>query len=370
MFSSFAYFIKYGKKLCIVMFVFILVSCKPELDNSHVEKEDLKIAEVVVTLETQVWREPITTFGVIEAAGEIDIRLDFAGTAEKVHFNEGDRVNAGQLLIELDARKRKLRLVQAVSILRKSEDSLKKAKIDYERSNELFENKSISRSQVEMGELTYKIAVNQYKDVLAAKQLAEKELKDTKVFSPTNGLIELKKINPGETFTPGQLLGRIEAVDSVRCVTYVTEREINNLQIGGEVQVTLPGVRGRTYDAHIESVGARSDQDTGNFKVKVTLPNDEGLLRPGMTARVKLSGIEFDNMILIPENALVDRNRKRVAFKVVENHAVQVVPVISIASGDLVPVVEGLNKGDRLIVNGLANVTDGSPVKIVQDLSR
>jgi len=146
--------------------------------------------------------------------------------------------------------------------------------------------------------------------------------------------------------------------------------EINNLRIGGKVQVSLPGVRGRTYAAHIESVGARSEPDTGNFKVKVTLPNDEGLLRPGMTARVELAGIEFNNMILIPENALVDRNRKRVVFKVVEDRAVQVVPVISIASGDLVPVIEGLNKEDRLIVSGLANVTDGSPIKIVQDLSR
>ena len=194
MFNNITYFIRYGGKLCIVMFVFIPVSCKPELNNPHVEKEPLKIAEVVVTtLKTQVWRESITTFGVIEAAGEIDVRLDFAGTAEKVHFKEGDRVKAGQLLIELDTRKRKLRLDQAESILKKSEDSLKKAKIDHERSNELFENKSISKSEAEKAELTYKIAVNQYKDVLAAKQLAEKELKDTEVFSPTNGLIELKK---------------------------------------------------------------------------------------------------------------------------------------------------------------------------------
>jgi RND family efflux transporter MFP subunit len=150
-------------------------------------------------------------------------------------------------------------------------------------------------------------------------------------------------------------------------VTYVTEKDINHLRLGSEATVTTPGVQGRTYTARIESLGAKADPSTGNFSVKLAIGNADGLLRPGMTARVTLPGLQYENAILIPDAALVDRNRRRVAYKVVAGKAVEVEPVVTLSAGDQVHVLAGLQAGDQLIIGGLANVVDGTPVKVVME---
>jgi len=151
----------------------------------------------------------------------------------------------------------------------------------------------------------------------------------------------------------------------VRVITYVTEKDINHLSLGSEAMVTTPAVPGRSYTARIESLGTKADPDTGSFSVKLTISNSEGLLRPGMTARVSLQGLKYQDAILIPDKALVDRNRRRVAYKVVEGKAMQVEPVVALSTIDLVHVLSGLQAGDQLIVGGVENIVDGTPVKVV-----
>jgi membrane fusion protein (multidrug efflux system) len=100
--------------------------------------------------------------------------------------------------------------------------------------------------------------------------------------------------------------------------------------------------------------------------VKLAIANSEGLLRPGMTARVKLQGLRYQEAIVIPDSALVDRDRRRVAYKVMEGKAVEVEPVMAITAGDKVHVLSGLQAGDQLITGGIANVVDGTPVQAIQ----
>ena len=163
---------------------------------------------------------------------------------------------------------------------------------------------------------------------------------------------------------PGQALCTIQVVDAVRVVTHVTEREISALRVGERFKVHSPGAPGHEFLGRIESLAAAADPNTGNFQVKLAVSNKEGLLRPGMTARVELRGVEHSEALLVPTSALVDRKRRRVAYKVVEGKAVEVVPVVAASTGDLLPVLRGLNKGDRVIVSGLEWVTDGTPVQV------
>jgi membrane fusion protein (multidrug efflux system) len=159
---------------------------------------------------------------------------------------------------------------------------------------------------------------------------------------------------------PGQQLALIQTVDTVRVTTFVSEKDINALRVGGEARVTTPGVRGKEYAARIESLGAKADSATGNFTVRLALRNEDGLLRDGMTARVHLQGLQYPDALLVPDTAVVDRNRRRVVYKVVNGKAVEVAPVLAATVGDLIPVLDGLQAGDRIIVEGLEGVVDGS----------
>jgi len=207
-------------------------------------------------------------------------------------------------------------------------------------------------------------ATARYEDALAAQRLAERELTESRVLSPVSGIVDRRLVETGETVMPGQLLGSVQVVDRVRVRVHVGEREVNDLRVGAVAEVRSAGVPGRVYQARIEAVGIKADPQTGNFPVKLTLSNEDGLLRPGMTARVQLQGLTHSDTLLIPDEALVDRRRRRVVYVVRDGKAVEIEPLLRASVGEEIPVLDGLHPGDRLVVAGMEQLIDGSPVKV------
>jgi membrane fusion protein (multidrug efflux system) len=350
--------------LSILLLTFVSCENRPP---AREKAQEAIIAEVeVLLLKPQSWTETINSYGVVEAAEEITITVDFSDRVTKVHFKEGNRVKAGQLLVEFDREKQSLRLTQSGTTLKESQAALDNSLKTFKRQQALFERKNISRSRFEEAQLEFQRAKARYEESIAAVQLVERDLADRKITSPAAGLVEKRSVNPGETVTAGTSIAVIQTVATVRIVTFVTEKEINHLRLGSEAIVTTSGVQGRKYIARIESLGAKADPTTGTFNVKLTIPNPEGLLRPGMTTRVKLQGKQYQDAIWIPDNAFVDRNRRRVVYKVVDGMATEVEPVIAFFNEDRIHVLSGLQAGDQLIINGLSNIKNGSKVKVIQ----
>ena len=334
------------------------------------EEPQPRIAEVETKiLQEQQWTETISSFGVVDAAKEIVITTDFSERVQKVYVDDGDRIQAGQPLIDLDRRKQELRLTRYKTLLREAKATLANAQTNLKREEALFAGRNIPQSKLEGTQLALKTARARYEEALAAVQLGERELADRRIKSPASGQVVKRSAEEGETVSPGAALIVIQVVDAVRVITYVTEKDINHLRLGSEAVVTTPAVKGRSYEARIESLGTKADPETGNFSVKLAIPNTEGLLRPGMTARVNLQGLTYQNAILIPDSALVDRNRRRVAFKVEDGKAVQIEPVVALSTIDLVHVLSGFQDGDQIIVGGVENIVDGSPVKVIQSVT-
>ena len=349
----------------VVFWIIGLAGCENR-PPAREQVPEVRIAEVeVMVLQAQSWGETISSFGVIDAAKEIVITTDFSERVEKVHVKEGYTVQAGQLLIELDRRKQELRLARYRTSLKERRANLANAQTNLKRQEALFAGRNIPQSKLEESQLALKTARARYEEAMAAVQLGERELAERQITSPAAGELVKRSVEVGETVRPGAVLMVIQVVDAVRVITYVTEKDINHLRLGSEATVTTPAVPGRTYSARIESLGTKADPDTGSFWVKLAIANTEGLLRPGMTARVSLQGLTYRDAILIPDRALVDRNRRRVAYKVVDGKAAQVEPVVALSTIEQVHVMSGLEAGDQLIVGGVENIIDGTPVKAI-----
>jgi RND family efflux transporter MFP subunit len=317
-------------------------------------------------LEPQTWRQTLEAYGAVEPAEDVAITVDFSAPVTAVHFEEGQRVEQGQLLVELDSRKRDLRLAQAATAVEETRAGLEEARRDLERRRGLADSGAISREVLDRAEIALRRATARYEDALAAHRLAERELTESRVVSPVSGIVDRRSVEPGETVMPGQLLGSIQAVDRVRVHVYVGEREVNDLRVGAGAEVRSAGAPGRIFRAKIEAVGIKADPRTGNFPVKLTLPNENGQLRPGMTARVRLQGLTHSGTLLIPDNALVDRRRRRVVYVVRDGTAVEVEPLLRASVAEYIPVLEGLKAGDRLVVAGMEQLADGSPVDVIE----
>ena len=317
-----------------------------------------------ITLEPEAWTQSIRTYGVIEPAEEVDITIDFSATVRSVTFKEGQRIEAGATLMEFDARKRSLRLQQAESVVSDARAGLNRARGKLQRRRALFENRNIGVEEYRLSMADFDSAKARFEQALAARKLAERELGETTLSSPVGGVVARRAVEPGQTVMPGTQLATIQTVDTVRAVAHVTEKDVNALRVGAEAEVTTPGVRGVLYPARIESIGAKADPRTGNFAVKLTVANNDGLLRDGMTARVEIEGVSISDTLLVPRRALVDRRLHRVVYTVVEGRAVEVEPVFAATIGDRLPVLDGLDAGDRLIVDGLESVIDGTRVEV------
>jgi len=320
----------------------------------------------VITLASKPWMQSIEAYGVVEPLEEANISIDFSATVEKVLFKEGQTVQVGETLLEFDPQKRALRLEQAEQVAKESRVRLEKTKDLLERRRSL--RQSISAESLRQTEPDFDSAKAQLAQSLAALNLARRELQETTLKSPVTGKISKRSVEPGETVMVGTVLATVQATDILRILTHVTQDEVNSLRVGDEATVTAGhNGRGKSYKATVESIGIKADSRTGTFPVKLIVDNALGLLRDGMSARVTLKSQSQDEVLLVPREAVVDRNLRRVVYKLVDGHAVEVEPAFVATMSDQLPVLDGLKAGDVLIQSGLDAIVDGSPVEVVAD---
>lgn len=317
------------------------------------------------TLQPMDWQLAFTAYGHFETTEEIIITVDFSGTVERVNFRDGQNVNVGDLLIELDDQKQQLRVRQSRANLESARAELEKSRETYFRYRDLMSKGALSKEQLKESQANYERSRAGVEEAEAALALAQQDLRETRIISPVDGVIESKKVEPGQTVLPGDPLAIVQVTDTLRVVTFVSEREVNQLRLGDEATVITPAVPGREFQARVELVGSEADPNTGNFPVKLTVHNRDRALRPGMSAQVSMQGIVRSNTLVVNKNHLVDRNRRRVAFIVEQGVAREVEPSFAASAGDELPVLAGLNPGDELITSHLELMSDGKPVTVV-----
>ncbi len=356
-----------GEAILLGLAVYTLAGCGRPAEIETDALADRVPRVRAVTLAQETWTETIRTYGVFEAAEEVNLSVDFAATVRAVGFREGGRVSAGEPLLELDRGERQLLLDRAARNVEQIQAQLDRARGTLRRAEDLFVADSISRQEYEQARAEVRGLTARYGEAVAARRLARRDLGETTLASPVTGRVVRRRVEPGETVLPGQVLGVVQTADVMRVVTFVTEKEVNALRVGGPAEVTTPGVRGRLYPARVESVAAQAEAATGNFAVKLTVENDDGLLRAGMTARVALEGLSYEQVLLIPAGATVDRGRRRVVYVVRDGAAREVEPVLAATLEDRLPVLAGLEAGEVLITAGLEDLVDGSRVEVAAE---
>ena len=309
----------------------------------------------IVTLVQQTLRSSISAFGVIEALEEVNVAAELSGTVIAVHFNEGDRVETGQLLLELDAEKRQLAVNRASNEVEQARAALDEARLRLQRRLNLAEKETISQEILDNAELALDKASASYQQILASEQLAQRELADTRIISPTNGIVDIRAVEPGEPVTAGASLITLQTVATLRVQTWVSEADVSYLRAGSTARVYPSGLPNREFPARIEWIGVNADSQTGNFPVKLIMEAGLDILRPGMTTSVTMETEEI-------AGALVDHERRRIVF--IEHNGVTEMrePVLAAGLTNNLLVLSGLVPGDRVIVSGQQRLVEGAKV--------
>lgn len=306
----------------------------------------------------QVFTHFVELQGSVSTKQNIVIYPEFSGVLTNVYVKEGQNVSKGQVLARIDDGGLNQQLAQL-----KIQTAL--AKTTFERQERLWNQKIGSEIQYLQAKATYEAqeqAVNQLQN----------QVSKTVVRAPFTGTIDDVITDQGSVVSPGQsALFRIVNLQDMYIETDVPERYISELVPGKDVQIDFP-VLNKQMNAKVRQAGNFINPANRTFKIEVGVDNKEKLIKPNLTAKLKINDYTNDKAIIIPqsiisENADGDQYVYTISDKV-ENKgkAKRVIIETGKTQGDDIEVISGLVDGNEIIEEGARSVKDGQDVKILE----
>jgi RND family efflux transporter MFP subunit len=299
--------------------------------------------------------ESLSMVGTIYANNDVNVVSETAGKVTAVFAKVGDYKTAGSVLFQVDDELRKAALMSA-------EANYEKAKKDYERTQTLFQQKSATDAQLDMAKLGSAMAEAQY--IVAKRQMA-----DTKIKTPISGFITARYIDLGSMVQgapQATLVANVVDISRVKVKLNVAEADAFILKTGDQVSVASDVYPETAFTGKIESIGAKGD-DAHTFPVEISIANEaKHILKAGMFARVSFTSIKSRETIVIPRAALVG-SVKTPRVYVVENGIAKLRSItVGNESGLYIQVLNGLNDGENVVVNGQNNIVDNTKVEVLK----
>lgn len=324
------------------------------------------------------WKEFTGRF---EAVQMVELRARVTGYLDKVHFKDGQMVEKGDLLFEIDPRPYEAAVARAEAELARMESQLKLADLDTKRGERLLTQSAISQEEVDTRRARFQEANANVASAAADLKTAKLDLQYAKITAPVSGRISNRRVDVGNLIGSGdmgQALTTIVSLDPLHFVFDVSETEYLELIRLPEGQDQL--VNGRTLptqlklidekewtrEGRIDFVDNRLDENTGTLRMRVVVDNGDGVLRPGLFARLRLPTSQNAETMLIPDKAIVTDQAAKVVMTVDAEGKVIPKPVeLGTLQGNMRVVRQGLEADDRVIVEGLLKARPGTEVNAV-----
>ena len=296
----------------------------------------------------QDWIDTIEALGTARANESLVITAKVTETVERVAFEDGDHVTAGQVLVDLSGRAEVAQLEEAVAELREAQQQL-------DRQTGLVEAGTIPRSQLDT-----QVAA---RDTARARmQAIRARLADRVITAPFDGVLGFRQVSPGTLVTPGTAIVTLDDVRTIKLDFSVPETFMAQLQPGNAVQARSAAWPDRVFEGTVQSVDSRVDPVTRAVVVRAAVPNPDAALRPGMLLTVRLLQAPRRTLV-VPEIALIQIGGDAFVFRVKDDGTVEQVKVRAGARrrGE-VELLDGVAEGDRIVVEGTVKLRSGARV--------
>ncbi len=307
----------------------------------------------------------------IEATGELVspnhamIAAEVGGRITSLFIDEGRPVTAGGAVIEIDPERRELELRAARASKAEAEAGLVEQRRAAERVTTLFKSNVASRAQLDTAETQLSLARSRADGAAARLGEAERARRDAEVKAPFDGFVAQRFVSVGEFVQPGTRLFELVALDPIEVEFRISEVDSSRVQPGQKVAVRVAPYPGEVFEATVTLVSPMIDAASRTLRVKGSMANPEGRLRPGLFARADLGVAHREDVLMIPEEAILQRSDGQVVFRLVGADRVErrvVKP--GLYKGGRVEILDGLAAGDRVVTRGHVALVDGQAVAV------
>ena len=317
--------------------------------------------------ELRQWQERLPAVGSLKAYQGVELSLEVAGTVKSLHFESGQKVKAGQLLLQLDSE-------QETALLGTAQADLNLAKVDFGRGSQLVGDSAISRGEFDRLTTQYRrnqAVVDQLKASLAKKSIS----------APFSGTIGIRQVDVGAYLASGTVIATLQDLSSLYVDFNVPEQALPHLSLGQQVLVQVAAYPGQTFPASLSAINPKVEESTRNLLVRATLANPDGKLLPGMFASLQLLLPDPQPQVVVPENAITytlygnsvylvsrkkDEDGKPLGDS--EGQPQLIAEQRTVQTGERrdgwVVVSKGLQAGDQVVTAGQLKLTPGAAIRI------
>nr|WP_202707552.1 efflux RND transporter periplasmic adaptor subunit [Sporosalibacterium faouarense] len=357
----------------------LTVGCSSESNNDgakEVEKEDYVPVEIESVKTDTIFRE-VTISGQVHPNKDIMILPKTPGKVADIRVELGDKVSKGQVLFTLDREDIQKQINQAEAALnaaKKSyainEEQIENAKTNLERTQTLYEQGAVSKSQYEQAKLAasdkpLEAAQAQIDQAQISYNQAKEALDNTVITSPMSGTVSSMNIDEGEFASNAQPAMNIIDANKLYVQINVTEDIVSNIEEGQEVRISFDALSRDTVGT-IDQIYPTADARTQLYPVKIYIDNEDNKVMPGMFAKVSLKTDVRENVLVIKGDALVEKDNKTFVYVVEDNAAVEKEVETGLDEGMYVEIKAGLGKAEKVVIKGQNYVGNGSEVKVVR----
>jgi membrane fusion protein (multidrug efflux system) len=307
----------------------------------------------------ETWPPTLNIIGTVAAIHGVTVSADLPGTVDKIHFESGQWVHEGDILVELDTRQERAQLAEM-------EAQSELAKINYGRTQQLVQQGVLAKTEFDNANSQQKVTEGQVAEIKAT--IARKTIR-----APFSGILGIRQVNLGQYLAAGAAIVSLQSLNPIYVNFGVPQGTTDKINIGRTVRVTNDELLGVGFNGKINAFDSVVDESTRNIQVQATLANPENRLRPGMFVRVSLPLGASQQVIALPASAInyapygdsvyivTDmKDPKGNSYRGVRQQVVK----LQGTRGDQVGVISGVKAGDEVVTSGVFRLRNGAAVVI------
>lgn len=343
--------LKWTGFLAMACITIALIGCGQESKGSDSVRNAINVEIYETRLISQ--GQEFAYSGTIEESVSIPLNFTVMGTVTKVLVSEGDQVQKGQLLAVVNDASYRNSYEMALATEKQAEDG-------YKRLENMYKNGNLP--EIKMIEIE-----TQLQQAKSAAAIAKKNLDDCSLYSPVDGVVGKRSIEPGMSTMSGLSAITIVKIETVYAKVPVSENEIAVIQKGQKAAVKIPALGDeKTLYGIVDEIGVIADVLAHTYKVKIRIDNKAAKIKPGMICNVTIAKNGEGKALIVPNSAiLIDDQGKNFVYGVEENVAIRKFVKIGKLLSNGIEIIDGLNEGEKIVIAGHQKLVNHSSVHVV-----
>lgn len=333
-----------------------------------------KVPVKVATVQKEAIDVILKAIGTVTAYNTVTVNSQVAGQLQKVAFQDGQKVEAGDLLVQIDPRAYQVQLEQALGQQKQNQAQLDNARRDLQRYQLLYKQNSIAKQQVDTQAALVQQYLGSQKSDQAAVDSARLQLSYTQITAPISGRVGFRSVDQGNLVSTSSTTGLVVITQTQPISTLFTlpqsqlPQVLEQMRAGKTLRVDLydrDDVK-KLATGELTSVDNQIDVATGTVKFKARFANDDEALFPNQFVNVRLRVATQDDAVVIPTAALLQGSIGGFVYVVDDANKAHIQPVTAgTIDGGRVAIVKGLEAGQKVVTEGVDRLKEGAEVEIV-----